>query len=141
MDRSLATLLANPAIWRGGDCAPEAATLPSGFAALDGALPGGGWPQGALTEVLLEGEGIGELRLMAPALARAQAQGLDVVWIAPPHHPYAPALAAAGIDLSRLYVVRCRDANDAPWAFEQALRTPECRPAFAWLASHDERVV
>ena len=59
MNAALATLLANPAIWRGGDCAPEPATLPSGFAALDAALPGGGWPQGTLTEVLLEREGIG----------------------------------------------------------------------------------
>ena len=141
MNAALATLLANPAIWRGGDCAPEPATLPSGFAALDAALPGGGWPQGTLTEVLLEREGIGELRLMVPALARVQAQGLDVVWIAPPHRPYAPALAAAGIDLARLYVVHCRDANDALWAYEQALRAPECGAAFAWLATHDERVV
>ena len=73
------------------------------FAALDAALPGRGWPQGALTEMLLEREGIGEIRLTLPALARVQAQGRDVVWIAPPHRPYAPALAAAGLDLARLH--------------------------------------
>ena len=72
MNPALATLLSHPAIWRGDDCAPEPATLPSGFAALDAALPGRGWPQGALTEVLLEREGIGELRLDA-ARARARA--------------------------------------------------------------------
>ena len=137
----LATLLENPAIWRGDDCAPEPATLPSGFAALDAALPGRGWPQGALTEVLLEREGIGELRLMLPALLRVQALGRDVVWIAPPHRPYAPALAAAGLDLARFYVVRCHDAKDALWAYEQALRAPECGAAFAWIAAHDERVL
>jgi len=128
-NHALAALLAHPAIWHGDDCAPEPATLPSGFAALDAALPGHGWPQGALTEVLLEREGIGELRLALPALARVQAQGRDVVWIAPPHRPYAPALAAAGLDLARFYVVRCRDAQDALWAYEQALRAPECGAA------------
>jgi hypothetical protein len=138
---ALATLLANPAIWRGGDCAPEPATLPSGFAALDAVLPGGGWPQGALTEVLLEREGIGELRLTLPALARVQAERRDVVWVAPPYRPYAPALAAAGLDLARFCVVRCREAKDALWAYEQALRAPECGAAFAWLAVHDERVL
>jgi len=141
MNTALATLLEHPAIWRGDDCAPEPATLPSGFAALDAALPGHGWPQGALTEMLLEREGIGELRLALPALAHVQAQGRDVVWIAPPHWPYAPALAAAGLDLARFYIVRCRDPKDALWAYEQALRAPECGAAFAWHAVHDDRAL
>ena len=141
MNAAFAALLANPAIWRGDDCAHEPATLSSGFAALDAALPGRGWPQGALTEVLLEREGIGELRLTLPALLRVQAQGRDVVWIAPPHRPYAPALAAANLDLARFYVVRCRDPKDELWAYEQALRAPECGAAFAWFPAHDERVL
>ena len=102
MNPALAAVLSNPAIWRGGDCAPEPAALPSGFPALDAVLPGRGWPGSALTEIVLEREGIGELRLTLPALARLQAQGRDVVWIAPPHVPYAPALIAAGLDLARL---------------------------------------
>ncbi len=141
MNPALATLLSHPAIWRGDDCAPEPATLPSGFPALDAALPGRGWPQGALTEMLIEREGIGELRLALPALVQVQTQKRDVVWIAPPHRPYAPALAAAGLDLARFFVVRCRDAKDALWAYEQALRAPECGAAFAWLAAHDDRVL
>jgi hypothetical protein len=138
---TLSALLAHPAIWRGSDCAPEPSALSSGFAALDAALPGRGWPQGALTEMLLEREGIGEIRLTLPALARVQAQGRDVVWIAPPHRPYAPALAVAGLDLARLYVVHCREPKDALWAFDQALRAPECGAAFAWLPTHDERAL
>jgi hypothetical protein len=138
---ALATLLSHPAIWRGDDVAPEPAAVPSGYAALDAALPGRGWPQGALTELLLEREGIGEIRLTLPALVRLQAQRRDVVWIAPPHKPYAPALAAAGIDLSRLYIVACKTPQEALWAFEQSLRAPECGAAFAWLATHDERVL
>jgi hypothetical protein len=138
---AFAALLAHPAIWRGDTCAPEPSALPSGFAALDAVLPGRGWPQGALTEMLLEQEGIGEIRLTLPALARVQAQGRDVVWIAPPHRPYAPALAAAGLDLARLHVVHCREPKDALWAFDQALRAPECGAAFAWLPTHDERAL
>jgi len=138
---TLAVLLSHPAIWRGDDCAPEPAAMSSGFAALDAVLPGRGWPRGALTEMLLEREGIGEIRLTLPALARVQAQGRDVVWIAPPHRPYAPALAVAGLDLARVYVVHCRDPKDALWAFDQALRAPECGAAFAWLPTHDERAL
>jgi hypothetical protein len=137
---AIASLLAHPAIWRGDDLAPEPAAVPSGFAALDAVLPGRGWPQGALTELLVEREGIGEIRLTLPALACVQAAGRDVVWIAPPYRPYAPALAQGGLDLARLYIVRC-DAKEALWAFEQALRAPECGAAFAWVATHDERAL
>ena len=49
--------------------------VPSGFPELDRALPGGGWPQGALTELLSDEEGIGELRLLLPALAAPGAGG------------------------------------------------------------------
>ena len=104
-------------------------------------LPGRGWPAGALTEVLLAREGIGEIRLTLPALARLQAARRDIVWIAPPHVPYAPALAAAGLDLARLLIVRCRSSADELWAYEQALRAPECGAAFAWLGARDERVL
>ena len=141
MATALATLLSHPAIWRGNDVAPEPAAVPSGFAGLDAVLPGRGWPQGALTEILLEREGIGELRLTLPALARLTSQRRDIVWIAPPHQPYAPALTAAGLDLARLYVVTCASPQDALWAYEQALRAPECGAAFAWLATRDERVL
>jgi len=137
----LAALLENPAIWRGGDCAPEPAALASGFAALDVLLPGGGWPPAALTEIALAREGIGEIALTLPALVRVQADGRDVVWIEPPHRPYAPALVAAGLDLARLLIVRCDDTREQLWAYEQALRAPECGAAFAWLGTHDERVL
>ena len=140
-DPALATVLANPAIWRGGECAPEPAAVPSGFAELDAVLPGGGWPSAALTEVVLAREGIGEIRLTLPALVRLQAAGRDIVWIAPPHVPYAPALAAAGVDLARLLVVRCRTSAEQLWAYEQALRAPECGAAFAWLDAGDDRVL
>jgi hypothetical protein len=138
---ALAALLSHPALWRGGECAPEPAALPTGHAALDAVLPGGGWPSQALAEVKLDREGIGEMRLVLPAVASLTRAGRQVVWVAPPYRPYAPALAAAGVDLHRLVLVRCRDAREALWAFDQALRAPECGAAFAWLPAHDERAL
>jgi cell division inhibitor SulA/protein ImuA len=138
---SLARVLQNPAIWRGGDCAPEPEAIGTGHRELDAVLPGGGWPTGALTEILLAREGIGEIALTLPALARLQAQRRSVVWIAPPHLPYAPSLAAAGLDLERFVIVRCTQLADQLWAYEQALRAPECGAAFAWLGTPDERVL
>ncbi|MBS0326967.1 MAG: translesion DNA synthesis-associated protein ImuA [Proteobacteria bacterium] len=141
MNPAFAEVLAHPAIWRGGDCASEPATVATGFDALDAVLPGGGWPCAALTEIVLEREGIGEISLTLPALARLQAEGSLVVWVAPPHRPYAPALAAAGLDLSQLVVVRNVDERDALWVCEQALRAPECGAVFTWTSTHDERAL
>lgn len=94
---------------------------PSGHPLLDGELPGAGWPPGALTELLLDGPGQGELRLLAPLLARLSAGRRAIVCINPPCRPHGPALAAWGIDLARLLWVHTERAEDAPWAAEQAL--------------------
>jgi len=94
---------------------------PSGHPALDAELPGAGWPPGALTELLLASPGQGELRLLAPLLARLSAGGRAIVCINPPCRPHGPALAAWGVDLARLLWVHTERAEDAPWAAEQAL--------------------
>jgi hypothetical protein len=107
-------------------------SVPSGFPALDAELPGGGWPASALTEILPKHEGIGELRLLGPALARLAGAGRCLAWIAPPHLPYAPALAAARIDLERLLIVRTGSAKETLWATEQALRAGVCGAVLAW---------
>jgi cell division inhibitor SulA/protein ImuA len=90
---------------------------------------------------VLAREGIGEIRLTLPALTRLQAAGRDVVWIMPPHVPYAPALAGRGLDLARLVLVRCKNVADQLWAYEQALRAPECGAAFAWLGPQHDRAL
>ena len=128
-----AVLLHHP-VWRGGvlaQAAPQA--VPTGFAGLDRELPGGGWPTGALTEILCADEGIGELQLVLPALAALSRAGSRVAWLAPPHLPYAPALAAAGVRLEFLTVVRAPGRRDALWAAEQVLRAGACRALLAWL--------
>jgi len=126
-------LLQHPALWRGSALARmDSPGTPSGFAPLDAELPGGGWPSGVLTEIMSAHEGIGELRLLGPALAQLSREGKTIAWIAPPHTPYAPALAAAGIDLSRLLVVHTRSDRDALWAAEQALRAKACGAVLLW---------
>lgn len=141
MNAALQAILQHPAIWRGDRHAQVAAedVVPSGFAPLDAVLPGGGWPRGALTELLPVREGIGELRLVMPALARLSAESGWLAWIAPPHIPYAPALAAAGVDTARLLLVHPRNVADAWWAAEQALRSGACGAVLAWLGGFDER--
>jgi protein ImuA len=129
----LAAVLDRPDVWRGDALSrAQVRAIASGFGALDAELPGGGWPAGALTEILPAHEGIGELRLLGPALASLAQAGEPLAWIAPPHCPYAPALAAAGIDPAKLVIVRAGSEKDALWAAEQALRSNACGAVLAW---------
>lgn len=140
MNASLDLVLQHPSIWRGDQIAQMGEdALPTGFLELDELLPGGGWPRGALTEILVEREGIGELSLLLPALASLSEQSGWQAWVAPPHVPYAPALVAAGIKLKRLLVAKPQSAADAWWTAEQALRSGICSAVLAWLKMPDER--
>jgi hypothetical protein len=133
MAAALEEILQRHPVWRGGPLACAVPALASGFAELDRELPGGGWPQGALTEILANREGIGELGLVLPALAALSWAGKRVVCLSPPHLPYAPALGAAGIDLAHLAVVRAPGRREALWAAEQVLRAGSCHALLAWF--------
>lgn len=130
----IAELAKLPGVWRGGelDGAPHP-VVPTGHARLDRELPGGGWPVGTLSEVLHEGVGIGEVSFLSGLLAACSRQGRLVAWIQPPHLPYAPALAQAGIELARCLVVRPARREDALWSAEQALKSGACGAVLAWL--------
>jgi protein ImuA len=125
----------HPDVWRADQLShPVRPGCPSGFAALDAELPGGGWPPGALTELLIDGPGQGELRLLAPALARLGQAGLAVVWVGTPGllRPYAPALQAWGLALPRLLWVDTASSPDAAWAAEQAVTTQGIGAVLCW---------
>ena len=146
-------LLRHPHLWRARESEPssEVRGLPSGHPALDRCLPGHGWPQQGLIEILTDRYGIGELSLLMPALAflsrrdeyaspahESNDEGW-LAWISPPYQPYAPALAACGIDVERVLIVR---AGPACWAMEQALRSGACRAVLGWATPnrpHDLR--
>ncbi|HEX4675005.1 MAG TPA: translesion DNA synthesis-associated protein ImuA [Steroidobacteraceae bacterium] len=138
-DRSvteLARLLEHPAIWRGRSAA-RAEVLPTGYAAFDACLPGGGWPRTGLIEILVSRFGVGELYLLFPALAALTCRPAArwCVWVAPPLEPYAPALNAHGATLERMLVVRPRGrASELLWAFEQTLGSGASDITLAWAA-------
>ncbi len=131
------TLLAAQTLWHAGRSpAILADGEPTGHAALDALLPQGGWPRRALTELLLPADGVGELALLLPTLARLTQAGGTVVLIAPPHIPYAPAWQAAGVALGALDIVQAT-TRDGLWAFEQCLRSGACAAVVGWPLQAD----
>ena len=128
-----ALLAREPAIWRGHGHDVGGEGIPSGYAALDAALPAGGWARGSVTELLLEAHGIGELSLLLPALRTLTGGGGWAAFVAPPYLPYAPALANAGLGLERLLVVESGRDEDTLWAAEQLLRAGSLAAVVAWV--------
>jgi hypothetical protein len=117
-------------LWRGRAASPATPQgVPTGFAALDALLPWGGWPPGALSEVL-EGRPGGAFVLAQPALVRLSREARWLLLVDPPLIPYVPALAASGLDLSRVLVVEA--GEEAAWAAEQGLRSGVCSAVLAW---------
>lgn len=121
-------------VWRANSDAGDSnvRTVPTCFAALDGLLPDGGWPQLTLIE-LLAPCGVGEMRLLLPVLAPLMRARQTVLWVEPPYIPYPRALIAHGAMLEQLLVVRARDRAQRLWAIEQALKSGAAAAVVAWL--------
>ncbi|AJG24098.1 translesion DNA synthesis-associated protein ImuA [Cupriavidus basilensis] len=134
-----------PGLWRAGQLghlgrAGSVPALPTGHDALSAELPGGGWPVGALTELLLADPGVGELRLLRPALLALAAAQRRVALIGPPHLPNATCLAEWGLPARLLYWVRppagasrAAAQADVLWAAEQVLRSQAFGGVMVWL--------
>jgi hypothetical protein len=142
---ALDSLLDSRRVWRGQPQARPTSRQPTGFAALDAQLPSGGWPESALSELLLPMDGIGELRLLWPTLARLSQAGdassdEKVVLIAPPYLPFASAWANAGVRLDKLQIVLAQP-RDVLWATEQCLRSAACAAVLCWPLQADDRAL
>jgi protein ImuA len=126
-------------VWRGNRNPFAPAVVPTGFASLDRELPGSGWPHRSITEIFLERYGIGELSLLAPALAALLRRDEDkkwIVFIAPPFIPYAPALIRHGIAIDRVLLVHpSTGTRNCVWAVEQAVRAGSSTAVLAWVSA------
>ena len=124
----------NPNLWRGCDMAGQGCHGRStGFPQLDDILPGRGWPDRGLVEIISPCWGMGELQLLIPLMRSIVEQGKWIIWISPPYLLYAPALVQAGINTGRVLVVTLdTSCKDALWSMEKALQTENCGLVLAW---------
>ncbi|GAB4212457.1 MAG: translesion DNA synthesis-associated protein ImuA [Rhodoferax sp.] len=134
-------------VWRADTLAPtrpDAGVLPSGHAVLDAQLPGGGWPRGALCEILQPPGTHAHWQLLLPALrsqarapscAQSHADLPRVALVAPPHTPYGPALAAQGLHPGRLLWLRAQTTAQRLWAAEQLLLADLPLVVLLWLGA------
>jgi len=121
-------------VWRAGQMGlARAKVTATGHAALDRELPNQGWPQGGLIELLLAQSGIGELRLLQPALHALGEQ--RIVLLQPPHIPHIAAWRDWGLSPQKLLWIRTKRQADALWSAEQVLRNGSCGALLFWQTS------
>ena len=142
-------------------CAVQGPVVPSGHAALDAELPGGGWPTAELIDLLQPACAQHEWRLLLPVLqvlslveqgaqptspqktpsrkrSRPQtpahsAAPLVLVLVGAPHLPHLAALAALGVAPARLLRIDTPDNAERLWAAEQVLRSGTAGAVLVWL--------
>lgn len=123
----------HPTLWRASQLAlGRARRLASGHPALDQAL-GGGWRPGTLTELLPDRPGIGEIRLILPALAGLADRRQPIMLINPPYAPSMQCWAAWGLRTDDLIWIRARSAQDTLWAAAQVLHYQSSAALLCWL--------
>jgi len=130
----LQQLMQETGLWRANHLrSPVAKGIPTGFPELNSWLPDNGWPRESVTELLHPQPGIGELRLLTPALASlSQQQNRWIAWIGSPYLPYTPALIQAGINIKTILIIKPRSATDQLWAIEKSLASGACSAVLAW---------
>lgn len=119
-------------IWRANELAiARGTTHPTGHEALDKELPGGGWPRSALTELLVQQHGIGEMQLVKPILA-ALSQKQRVALIQLPFLPHSMACRGWGINIDHIMWIKPKSSADALWAAEQILKSGSFGAVVLW---------
>jgi protein ImuA len=113
--------------------APPQRQFRTGLDILDQLAPNEAWPCGAVHELLANPRGPCPKSIML-LLARAawSVCGGAIVWSDPDQQLYPPALAAAGIDLGRLVLLRPRNPAEEIWSLAECLR---CRGVGATVAT------
>ena len=98
---------------------------------LDRELPNGGWPASSLIELLLQQPGIGEMRLLRPALSAIERRR-RIALVQPPHLPQIAAWSSWGLAPEYLLWIKAARSADALWSAEQILRNGSCGALLFW---------
>jgi protein ImuA len=121
----------HPSLWRGHQLARGVGrVVPTGHDNLSVELPGGGWPIGALVELLSQQPGIGEVRLLQPALSAVAERPIALV--KPPLIPDTIGLSYVGLPVKKLLRLEPQTTSDALWTTEQILKANSCGAVLVW---------
>ncbi|MEE9492579.1 MAG: SulA-like leucine-rich domain-containing protein [Gammaproteobacteria bacterium] len=115
--------------------------ISTGFPELDSMLPDGGWKRASVIEILSPATKRSPQHLIMPLLSSLNNAERWLSWIAPPEAPFGPALAAAGVELSKIQTVQPKSAQDTLWSIEQSLCSGASSIVLGWPVFTDNTVL
>jgi len=122
------------AVWKATELGtPVTEVVKTGWEALDGELPGGGWPCRSVTEVLQPQPSLCEWRLLGPALRKLVTAGQTIVVVGPSKRPHLPGLRHAGLDDHHFVWVQAETPAERLWVTEQMIRSNAAGAVLSWL--------
>lgn len=121
-------------IWRGTELEHRTtAVQPTGWSELDAELPGGGWPQQSVVEILSAQPAVLEWRLLSPALRSIVQGGGQIVVVGPPRHPHLPGLQHLGLSERQFVWIQADQPAERLWTTEQLIKSRAAGAVIAWL--------
>ncbi len=121
-------------IWRGTELGGRnPTTVPTGYAALDAELPGGGWPTRSVTELLTAQATICEWRLLGPAIPKLTSERGRLYLVAPPKEPHVGGLAQLGLSVDQVVWIDAASPADQIWTTEQVIKADPAGAILSWL--------
>ncbi|HVR51835.1 MAG TPA: translesion DNA synthesis-associated protein ImuA [Pseudorhodoferax sp.] len=122
------------AVWRGTELEHRTTAVRlTGWAELDAELPGGGWPEQSVVEILAAQPAVLEWRLLSPALQTVVQNGGQVVVVGPPRHPHLPGLQYMGLSDKQFVWVQADHPAERLWVTEQLIKSKAAGAVIAWL--------
>lgn len=113
----------------------------TGYPQLDAILPLGGWPSGAIVEVIVPDEFCDSITFLLPTLAQLSREGR---WLGLQDLPYSQSLSllsAKDIDPARTMQVNQHPGRSGLWTLEQMLRSGTYNAVVAWPECNTDLVV
>jgi protein ImuA len=118
----------------------QSRVCPTGWRAVDAALPGGGLLLGALHEIHAPDPADGAaMSFAARMLARFQAAspGQAALWASCRADLFPPGLRAEGADPARLLLANCRSSDELLYVFEESLKSKAISVIFGEIGELD----
>jgi protein ImuA len=129
---ALNDLLYRPDIWRGHRAESVGEVRDTGFANLNQALVGGGWPLKGLVEISYSQLGSGEWQLLSGTLENFSDHPGYLVLVNPPAMLCASALAQMGVPLDQVLIIRSASRNDLLAAVLESLKSGCAQMLLFW---------
>jgi len=126
--------------WERTPVCRQPATLSTGIPGLDELLPGGGWPEAGLVDIVVPDDNADAAVLVLPLLARLGQQDRWMGMVAPPCLPRSRILQDNRINPFRLQQINPHAGRSDMWTMEYMLQDGNYSVVLGWPACDTELV-